>query len=102
MFNDPVIDGHENQADAEIQEEADSGRPQLNPEQITRFRLANDPGIKATVEANKAQAQARRESELMLLGYNQALLDYGNLPNGWETQTMINTINDQKVKLGIE
>lgn len=74
--------------------------PQLTPEQITK--LSNDPTIKATVEANKAQAQARRESELMLLGYNQALLDYGQLPEGWETKDMTRTVNEQKAKLGIE
>ena len=34
MFNDPLIDGHETQADfeAEIQAEADSGLPQLTSE----------------------------------------------------------------------
>lgn len=72
----------------------------LNADQIRK--LMSDPEIQATIEANKAKAQARRESDLMLLGYNQALLDYGQLPEGWETQDMIRTISDQKAKLGIE
>jgi hypothetical protein len=74
--------------------------PQLTLEQITK--LTEDPAVQATIETNKAQAQARRESDLMLLGYNQALLDYGQLPEGWETQDMIRTIAEQKAKLGIE
>lgn len=73
---------------------------ELTSEQITK--LANEPAIQATIEANKAQTQPKRESDLMLLGYNQALLDYGQLPEGWETQDMIRTINEQKAKLGIE
>ena len=72
----------------------------LTPEEISQ--LTNDPQIQATVEANKAKAQAKRESDLMSLGYNQALLDYGQLPEGWERQDMIRMIDGQKAKLGIE
>ncbi len=72
----------------------------LNASQIEK--LMSDPQIQATIEANKAKAQAKRESDLMLLGYNQALLDCGKLPEGWERQDMIRTINDQKAKLSIE
>ncbi len=71
----------------------------LNAEQIAK--LTNDPQIQATVEANKVKAQAKRESDLMLLGYNQALLDYGQLPEGWERQDMIRTIDNQKAKLDL-
>lgn len=72
----------------------------LNADQIEK--LMSDPEIQATIEANKARAAKKRESDLMLLGYNQALLDYGQLREGWETQYMIRTINKQKAKLGIE
>lgn len=72
----------------------------LTPEQITQ--LTNNPQIKATVEANKAKAQARRESDLMLLGYNQCLLENGPLPEGWTVQDMQSVIDSQKAKLGIE
>jgi hypothetical protein len=70
----------------------------LSKEQIAQ--LVNDPSIKATIEVNKAAAQAQLESDLMLLGYNQAILDYGQLPEGWETQDMIRTIEEQRAKLG--
>jgi hypothetical protein len=101
MFNDPLIDGHENQAyfEAEIQAEAVSGLPQLTPEQITQ--LTNDPQIKATIEANKAQAQGKRESDLMLLGYNQALHDCANWPEGHTAQSWNDVIDRQKAKLDI-
>lgn len=73
--------------------------PQLTQEQINQ--LANNPTIKTTVEANKVKAQARGESDLMLLGYNQALLDYGQLPEGHTTQSWEEVIEGQKTKLGI-
>jgi hypothetical protein len=62
----------------------------------------SDPTIQATIEANKIKATKSRDAELMLLGYNQALLDYGQLPEGWERQDMARTIEEQKAKLGIE
>ena len=71
----------------------------LSADQIEK--LMNDPQIQATVEANKIRAQAKRESDLMMLGYNQALLDYGKLPEGWERQDMIRTIDNQKAKLDL-
>jgi hypothetical protein len=70
--------------------------PKLTREEIKQ--LISGHTIQATIEADKAT----RESDLMLLGYNQALLDYGQLPEGWETRDMIRTIDEQKAKLGIE
>lgn len=71
----------------------------MHPEQI--LQLVNDPTIKATIEANKTEIFKQHESDLMMLGYNQALLDYGHLPEGWDTQDMVRTIEEQKAKLGI-
>jgi hypothetical protein len=66
-------------------------------------QLLNDPSIQATEEENKAKAKARRESDLMLLGYNQALLDVGKpaLPKGWTVQKLQGVVNKQREKLGI-
>lgn len=72
---------------------------QLTPEQITK--LIDDPQIKATIETNKAQAQAKRESDLMVLGYNQALLDWEHIPEGHFPSTWNEVIKGQKAKLGI-
>lgn len=74
--------------------------PQLTKAQITQ--LTNDPSIKATVEANKARAQAKRESDLMLLGYNQALHDCANWPEGHTAQSWNAIIEGQMAKLGLE
>ncbi len=74
--------------------------PQLTLEQINQ--LANDPSIQATIEANKVKAQAKRESDLMLLGYNEALLDNHVWPEGHTSATWGDVIEMQKRKLGIE
>lgn len=70
----------------------------LTPEQVAK--LINDPQIKATLQANKTRAQLKRESDLMLLGYNQAILDYGKLPAGHTVQSWNDVIEGQKAKLG--
>lgn len=72
---------------------------QLTPEQIKQ--LTNDPQIQATIEANQAQAQAKRESGLMSLGYNQALHDCANWPEGHTAQSWNKVIDGQKAKLGV-
>lgn len=73
----------------------------LNQEQITQ--LMNDPKIQATIEANKIKAAKARDTDLMMLGYNQALLDVGQaaLPEGWATEDLQEAINKQREKLGI-
>ncbi len=73
----------------------------LNADQIEK--LMSDPEIQATIEANKARAAKNRGAELMLIGYNQALLDCGQaaLPEGWTLVQMQDVINGQRAKLGI-
>lgn len=73
----------------------------LTPEQVTQ--LVNDPEIQKTVEANKVEAAKRRDTDLMLVGYNQALLDVGQaaLPEGWTTNDLQEVINKQREKLGV-
>lgn len=74
---------------------------ELNPEQIAQ--LTNDENVQATIEANKVQVAKDRDTELMLLGYNQALLDCGqaDLPEGWTTADLQEVIRKQRDKLGI-
>jgi hypothetical protein len=68
-------------------------------------KLKNDPAIQATAEANKAaaaqRAEAKRETDLLLLGYNQALLDNHQWPSGHTSRTWADVIEMQKAKLGI-
>jgi len=73
----------------------------LNADQIRELML--DPEIQATIEANKAKAAKKRAAKLMLVGYNQALLDCGQscLPAGWTLVQMQDVINGQREKLGI-
>lgn len=73
----------------------------LNAKQVAK--LMSSPDIQATIRANKAQAAKDRDAELMLLGYNQALLDCGQaaLPEGWTTAELQDVINGQRAKLGI-
>lgn len=68
-------------------------------EQILQILKGNK--TQADIEANKAAAAQRRESDLMILGYNQALLDTGNLPEGFTMAGMVKIIESQKAKLGI-
>jgi hypothetical protein len=65
--------------------------------------LIKSESIKATIEANKVKIAKRRDVELMLLGYNQALLDCGQpaLPSGWTVDDLQEVINKQRGKLGI-
>lgn len=76
---------------------------QLTPEQVSK--LVNDPSIQATTEANRTteaqRAKAKRETDLMLLGYNQALLDNHQWPQGHTSRTWADVIETQKNKLGI-
>jgi hypothetical protein len=73
----------------------------LTRDQINQ--LVNDPAIQATVEANKIKAAKARDTELMMLGYNQALLDVGQaaLPEGWTIQDLQEVVNRQREKLGV-
>jgi hypothetical protein len=64
-------------------------------------QLVNDETIQATVQANKKDAARWRDAELMSLGYNQALLETGNLPEGWTAKDMQDVINKQRNRLGI-
>lgn len=72
----------------------------LTQDQIFKH-LINDPMIKATIEDNQDKAKAQHEADLMLLGYNQCLLENGFLPEGWSAQDMKSVISHQKAKLGI-
>lgn len=73
----------------------------MTEDQITQ--LMQDKNIQATIEANKAEAAKQRDAELMILGYNQALLDCGKaaLPQDWTTDQLQLVINKQREKLGI-
>ncbi len=73
----------------------------LTPEQVTK--LVNDPKIQATIEANKEAVARRRDNDLMMVGYNQALLDVGQaaLPEGWTANDLQEVINEKREKLGI-
>jgi hypothetical protein len=66
-------------------------------------QLMNDKGIQATIEANKIKAEKSRDADLMMLGYNQALLDVGQaaLPEGWTVEDLQVVINKQREKLGV-
>ena len=57
----------------------------------------------AMIEREKENATLDRESNLMLLGYNQALLDQGEsaMPEGWTVADMQKVIAGQRTKLGI-
>lgn len=94
MFNDPQIDGYEDQADfyAEIQAEAVSGLP--TPEEVTQLTID---------EANEEPVTNQRDIDIMMVGYNQALLDVGQaaLPEGWTAADLQEVINKQREKLGI-
>jgi hypothetical protein len=65
-------------------------------------QLANEPSIKATAKANEEVKAKKREADLMLLGYNQALQDTANWPEGHTAQSWNEVIEFQKTKLGIE
>ena len=73
----------------------------LTQEQITQ--LVNDPEIQKTIEANKVEVLARRDADLMMVGYNQALLDVGQaaLPKGWTTNDLQKVIAKQRKRLGV-
>lgn len=73
---------------------------QLTKEQIEK--LVNNPMIKATVEANKARAKATRQADLMLLGYNQALLDNNLWLEGHTRESWAEVVAQQKSKLEIK
>ena len=78
---------------------APGDRLTLTREQV--LELVNNPDIQATEKANKELALKCRESDLMVLGYNQALYDYGNWPEGHTSESWLQVIEAQKERLGI-
>lgn len=73
----------------------------LTKEQIAK--LISDPKIQETVEKNKKLAVNNRDRKLMLLGYNQALLDNGGLPDeGLTVEALERIIANSKLELSIE
>jgi hypothetical protein len=71
----------------------------LTKEQIKK--LTSNPKIQKTIKANKEAIAKRRECDLMLLGYNQALLDTGQHPEGHDYNSWSEVIKGQRDKLGV-
>jgi hypothetical protein len=69
----------------------------LTPDQVKVY--LSDKRIKATVTKNKVLAVREREGNLMLLGYNQALLDHG-VPEGVSRQSLVDAVESLKRKAG--
>jgi hypothetical protein len=63
-------------------------------------QLKNDPQIQATIERNKIAAAQERESKLMMLGYNQALLETGQIPEGMSRKDLEGIVANMREKLG--
>ncbi len=61
--------------------------------------LKNNPQIQATIKRNKSEAGREREAKLMLLGYNQALLDTNQIPSGMTRQYLEAIVTEMKEKL---